>query len=93
MSFEDDMIEYGFLDGNDYLDYLMNEADRIQKKQREQEAQWEMFEKYKYSPLEIEESSHREIADVDELFFDGYDKIEELEKQLRKAWEYRKSVI
>ena len=93
MSFEDDMIEYGFLDGNDYLDYLMNEADRIQKKQREQEAQWEMFEKYKYSPLEIEESSHREIADVDELFFDGYDKIEELEKQLRKLERIKKDWV
>ena len=31
MSFEDDMIEYGFWDGNDYLDYLMNEANRIQE--------------------------------------------------------------
>lgn len=28
MSFEDDMIEYGFTDGNDYMDYLMDEADK-----------------------------------------------------------------
>ena len=78
MSFEDDMIESGFWDGNDYMDYLMDEADRIQEKQREQEAQWEMFENYKSSPLGNEESSHYEIEDVDELFFEGYDKEEEL---------------
>ncbi len=28
MSFEDDMIEYGFTDGNDYMDYLYDEAER-----------------------------------------------------------------
>lgn len=32
MSFEDDMIEYGFSDGNDYMDYLMDEADRMYEK-------------------------------------------------------------
>ena len=36
MSFEDDMIEYGFSDGNDYMDYLMDEADRMYEKQEEQ---------------------------------------------------------
>lgn len=34
MSFEDDMIEYGFTDGNDYMDYLYNEADRMYERQK-----------------------------------------------------------
>lgn len=93
MSFEDDMIESGFWDGNDYMDYLMDEADRIQEKQREQEAQWEMFENYKSTPLGNEESSHYEIEDVDELFFEGYDKEEELEKQSRTIERIKKSWI
>lgn len=93
MSFEDDMIESGFWDGNDYMDYLMDEADRIQEKQREQEAQWEMFEKYKSSPIGDEESSHQEIEDVDELFFEGYDIEEELEKQSRRIERIKKSWI
>lgn len=93
MSFEDDMIEYGFWDGNDYLDYLMDEADRIQEELQEQEAQWKMLENYKYSHLEIEESTHYEIADVDELFFEGYDKEEELEKHLRQINRNKKNWI
>lgn len=93
MSFEDDMIESGFWDGNDYMDYLMDEADRIQEKQREQEAQWEMFENYKSTPLGNEESSHYEMEDVDELFFEGYDKEEELEKQSRTIERIKKSWI
>ena len=28
MGFDDDMIEAGFWDGNDYLDYLIDEGDR-----------------------------------------------------------------
>ena len=93
MSFEDDMIDYGFWDGNDYLDYLMDEADRIQEKQREQEAQWEMFENYKYSPLEDEESSHYEIEDVDELFFAGYDKENKEEKWIKEIKKWEKECI
>lgn len=37
MSFEDDMIEYGFTDGNDYMDYLYNEANKIYERQKEHE--------------------------------------------------------
>lgn len=29
MGWEDDMIEYGFTDGNDYLGYLMNDAEHM----------------------------------------------------------------
>ena len=44
MSFEDDMIEYGFSDGNDYMDYLMDEADRMYEKQEEQNRRAEEYE-------------------------------------------------
>ena len=44
MSFEDDMIEYGFSDGNDYMDYLMDEADRMYEKQEEHNRRAEGYE-------------------------------------------------
>lgn len=44
MSFEDDMIEYGFSDGNDYMDYLMDEADRMYEKQEEHNRRAEEYE-------------------------------------------------
>ena len=28
MGFEDDLFEYGFNDGHDYIDYLMDKADQ-----------------------------------------------------------------
>ena len=42
MSFEDDMIEYGFTDGND----LMDEAGGIYEHQHIQETEWEKHEKW-----------------------------------------------
>lgn len=46
MSFEDDMIEYGFTDGNDYMDFLMDEADRIYECQQIQNAESEEYERW-----------------------------------------------
>ena len=44
MSFEDDMIEYGFSDKNDYMDYLMDEDDRRMQKQEEFDRHAEEYE-------------------------------------------------
>ena len=44
MSFEDDMIEYGFTDGNDYMDYLMDESERMYEKQEEDNRRAEEYE-------------------------------------------------
>lgn len=33
MSFEDDMIEYGFTDENEFLEYLLDEAEESMNKQ------------------------------------------------------------
>lgn len=44
MSFEDDMIEYGFTDGNDYMDYLMDEGERMYEKQEERNRRAEEYE-------------------------------------------------
>ena len=41
MGFDDDMIEAGFWDGNDYLDYLIDEGDRaLQDIYDKQEVFW-----------------------------------------------------
>lgn len=45
MSFEDDMIEYGFTDGNDYMDYLMDESDKRMHQQVNQCTEINMGEK------------------------------------------------
>ncbi len=57
MSFEDDMIEYGFTDSNDYIDYLYNVADKIFERQEEQEHGWKEHEEW------LESLSGEEIAD------------------------------
>lgn len=48
MSFEDDMIEYGFTDGNDYMDYLMDEADKRMHQQVNQCTEINMEKKTSY---------------------------------------------
>ena len=44
MSFEDDMIEYGFTDDNDYMDYLMDEGERMYEKQEGRNRRAEEYE-------------------------------------------------
>ena len=46
MSFEDDMFEYGFTDGNDYMDYLMDEADQIYDRQQRLELEDKAYEQW-----------------------------------------------
>lgn len=49
MGFEDDMFEYGFIDGHDYIDYLMDEAERGWERLERQRCPKEK-NKYSYSP-------------------------------------------
>ena len=74
MSFEDDMIEYGFWDGNDYLDYLMDEADKVYNEQpRWNEENIGSDESYNWnienSDEYLEFDCFCNITSVDELFY------------------------
>lgn len=60
MSFEDDIIENGFSDGNDYIDYLMDEAESIMQREREREQQAEKYEEW------LEGLSDEEIEELKE---------------------------
>lgn len=62
MSVEDDMIEYGFWDGNDYMDYLMNEADQVDNERKMGEAKAEENERWleSLSPEEMDELNAEE---------------------------------
>lgn len=40
MAFEDDMIDAGFSDAEDYLEYLMDDGDRRMARLLEQESRW-----------------------------------------------------
>ena len=71
MSFEDDMFEYGFTDGNDYMDYLMDEADKIYERQQIQERKWE--EREKWLDSDCFESKYK-VTDIDGLFYEGNQK-------------------
>ncbi|MDE5566819.1 MAG: WG repeat-containing protein [Muribaculaceae bacterium] len=44
MSFEDDMIENGFSDANDYMDYLMDEDERRMQREEESDRRAEEYE-------------------------------------------------
>ena len=68
MSFEDDMIEYGFTDGNDYMDFLMDEADRIYERQQIQNAESEEYERWlnRLTPEDIEEMTLEEEREKEE---------------------------
>lgn len=54
MGFEDDLFEYGFNDGHDYIDYLMDKADQ----------EWERLER-RYNPKDKEASSHSPFLESD----------------------------
>lgn len=40
MAFEDDMIDAGFNDAEDYLEYLMDDGDRRMQRLMEEEDRW-----------------------------------------------------
>lgn len=63
MSFEDDMIEFGFTDGNDYMDYLYDEAEKIMKRQAERKQEIEEYEEWlnSLSDEELEELQEEEL--------------------------------
>lgn len=54
MGFEDDMIENGFTNGNDYIEHLMDEADRIYQQQEEKERKENEYEEW-LSSLSMED--------------------------------------
>ena len=85
MSFEDDMIEYGFWDGNDYLDYLIDEADRYCEEQNEYWSECDRCSDYNSDLVCADTLIDYGYKDIDELFFEGYEKEEELEKQSIKT--------
>ena len=64
MSFEDDMIEYGFSDGNDYMDYLMDEADRMYEKQEEHNRRAEEYEAWLNSLSDTERQYLQEEENI-----------------------------
>lgn len=90
MSFEDDMIEYGFTDGNDYMAFLMDEADRIFERQQIQNAESEECERWLNSltPGDIEEMALEEKREKEEReklrLVERQDKIEK--ELILKLW-------
>ena len=95
MSFEDDMIEYGFWDGNDYLDYLMDEADKVYNEQpRWNEENIGSDESYNWnienSDEYLEFDCFCNITSVDELFYNlwfrGKSTIEKLNSKEIEKW-------
>ena len=54
MGFEDDLFEYGFNDGHDYIDYLMDKADQ----------EWERLER-RYNPKDKDACSHSPFLESD----------------------------
>lgn len=75
MSFEDDMIENGFSDANDYLDYLMDEDERRMQREEESDRRAEEYEAW------IESLSDEELDDL----------YEEKELQKRRRDEERRN--
>lgn len=63
MGFEDDMIENGFTDAHDYMDYLYDEAEKIMKRQAEREQESEEYEEWlnSLSDEELEELHEDEL--------------------------------
>ena len=67
MSFEDDMIEYGFNDDNDYMDYLMDEADRINKKLEKfnfDEDEYKRFHKKEIEQIRQQQEKEKELFQI-----------------------------
>ena len=46
MAFEDDMIDAGFNDAEDYLEYLMDDGDRRMQRLIDEEDRWHYDENY-----------------------------------------------
>lgn len=90
MSFEDDMIENGFTDGNDYIDYLMDEADRIYERQQIQDSEWEEHERWLDSNY-IE--SEYDVDDFNGLFYEGSQKAEKEKLRSEKIKRWKKDCI
>ena len=92
MSVEDDMIEYGFWDGNDYMDYLMNESDRVDNEMRRREALAEDEEKWleSLSQEEIEEL----YAEEEQMKKEEREKREKVrQKKMKQELEYKQWII
>ena len=67
MSFEDDMIEYGLNDANDYMDYLMDEADRINKKLEQfnfDEDEYKRFHKKEIEQIRQQQEKEKELFQI-----------------------------
>ena len=90
MSFEDDMFEYGFTDGNDYMDYLMDEADQIYDRQQRQELEDKAYEQWveglSSEDFEDMESRNKRMQEESEKLRLA-DRKEKIEKELiLKLW-------
>lgn len=86
MCFEDDMIEYGFTDGND----LMDEAGGIYEHQHIQETEWEKHEKW--FDLDCIESEYK-LAKIDGLFYEGNQKAEKEKRWTETIEKWKKDCI
>ena len=66
MSFEDDMIEDGFNDEQDYLDYLCSEADRQASNEEFTEEDYARFarERLRWKPMEtwVQNATPKQLA-------------------------------
>lgn len=90
MSFEDDIFEYGYTDGNDYMDYLMDEADQIYDRQQKQELEDRAYEQWveglsseDFEDLELRNKRMQEESEKLRLA----DRKEKIEKELiLKLW-------
>ena len=73
MSFEDDMIEYGFTDDNDYMDYLMDEGERMYEKQEGRNRRAEEYEAWLDS-----------LSDTERLYFEAEEKSQRREREKKQ---------
>lgn len=86
MSFEDDMIEYGFSDANDYMDYLMDEADKVYEEQKQwsEDNDWDDWD---------DSTQNNKFNNIDELFYEERQKSEQEIRWRLKMKEWKEDCI